>query len=384
MQALTWRIEDSAQGARKGIPADLPTDTMAVSGTYPGAYGSQFSIRRRSHEVPKSRLEDVAKLAGVSTATVSRALTSPSLVREDTLARVRDAIDALGYVPDASARTLASGRSHTIAAVVPTLDNAIFSHAIQGMQEVLAAAGYQLLLGSHNYDSNTETDVVRALSERAVDAMVLVGADHAPETLSILKQSQTRTIVTWALSNALPCIGFDNFEIGALAARYLFDLGHRHFGMISGIARHNDRARLRTEGFVTALRALRAELPPQAACEQPYSFAGGRAGLQDILRNSPTRPTAVFCGNDVLALGCLFEATALGISVPSQMSIVGCDDLPISAEIAPGLTTVGLQSSLLGKKTAIALLRWLQDGVEPGRTEMPISLIERGTTAPPR
>nr|WP_315594487.1 LacI family DNA-binding transcriptional regulator [uncultured Cupriavidus sp.] len=333
--------------------------------------------------MPKSRLEDVAKLAGVSTATVSRALSSPSLVREGTLNRVREAIESLGYVPDASARTLASGRSHTIAAVVPTLDNAIFSHAIQGMQGVLAAAGYQLLLGSHNYDPNTEIDVVRALSERAVDAMVLVGADHAPETLSILKQSHTRTIVTWALSNQCPCIGFDNFEIGALAARYLYDLGHRHFGMISGISRYNDRARLRTEGFASTLRALRAELLPQAACEQPYTFAGGRAGLQEILRNAPTRPTAIFCGNDVLALGCLFEATTLKLSVPGQLSIVGCDDLPISAEVAPGLTTIALESSLLGKKTAIALLRWLQDGTDPGRTEMPVSLIERGTTAPP-
>lgn len=333
--------------------------------------------------MPKSRLEDVAKLAGVSTATVSRALSSPSLVREGTLTRVREAIETLGYVPDASARTLASGRSHTIAAVVPTLDNAIFSHAIQGMQGVLAAAGYQLLLGSHNYDPNTEIDVVRALSERAVDAMVLVGADHAPETLSILKQSHTRTIVTWSLSNQCPCIGFDNFEIGALAARYLYDLGHRHFGMISGISRYNDRARLRTEGFASTLRALRAELLPQAACEQPYTFAGGRAGLQEILRNAPTRPTAIFCGNDVLALGCLFEATALKLSVPGQLSIVGCDDLPICAEVSPGLTTVALESSLLGKKTAIALLRWLQDGTDPGRTEMPVSLIERGTTAPP-
>lgn len=334
-------------------------------------------------KVPKTKLEDVARLAGVSMATVSRTLSSPSLVREDTLARVRHAIQALGYVPDASARALASGRSRTIAAVVPTLDNAIFSHAIQGMQGVLAANGYQLLLGSHNYDPQTEIDVVRALSERAVDAMVLVGADHAPETLSVLRQSGTRTIITWALSNDYPCIGFDNFEIGALAARYLFDLGHRHFGMISGISRNNDRARLRTEGFVNTLRALRAEIIPGAACEQPYSFAGGRTGLRNILRDASTRPTAVFCGNDVLALGCLFEATALNLKVPDELSIVGCDNLPISAEVTPGLTTVALESSLLGKKTAEALLRWLQDGTEPGRTEMPISLIQRGTAAPP-
>ncbi|TXH99358.1 MAG: LacI family DNA-binding transcriptional regulator [Rhizobium sp.] len=333
--------------------------------------------------MPKSRLEDVARLAGVSTATVSRALSAPSLVREETLSRVRDAIETLGYVPDASARTLASGRSHTVAAVVPTLDNAIFSHAIQEMQEVLAASGYQLLLGSHNYDPKTETDVVKALSERAVDAMVLVGADHATETLSLLKQSRTRTIITWALSNQHPCIGFDNFEIGAMAARYLYDLGHRRFGMISGIARHNDRARLRTEGFVSTLRALRAEVPSHAACEQPYSYAGGRAGLRQILHHSGAVPTAVFCGNDVLALGCLFEATTLNLRVPEQISIVGCDDLPISAEISPGLTTVALESGLLGKKTAIALLRWLQDGTDPGQTKMPVSLIERGTTAPP-
>ena len=172
-------------------------------------------------------------------------------------------------------------------------------------------------------------------------------------TLSILRQSRTKTILTWSLSAQYPCIGFDNFEIGALAARYLFDLGHRQFGMISGISQYNDRARLRTEGFVSTLRALRAELLPGATCEQPYTFAGGRAGLKEILRSAPTTPTAIFCGNDVLALGCLFEATALQLRVPEQLSIIGCDDLPISAEVSPGLTTVALESSLLGKKTEI-------------------------------
>lgn len=331
----------------------------------------------------RSRLEDVARLAGVSMATVSRALSSPELVRENTLARVRQAIDALGYVPDASARTLASGRSRTVAAVVPTLDNAIFSHSIQGMQSVLAANGYQLLLGSHDYNLDAEIGVVRALAERAVDAMVLVGADHAPETLSILNQSGTRAILTWSLSSQYPCIGFDNFEIGALAARHLFDLGHRRFGMISGIARHNDRARLRTEGFLGTLRALRAEPAPASLCEQPYSFAGGRAGLRQILGDAASRPTAVFCGNDVLALGCLFEAAAMGIDVPGQLSIVGCDDLPITAEISPPLTTIALQSKSLGEKAAKALMVWLQDGIEPGRTVLPVSLVQRGTTAPP-
>ncbi|KAI3603811.1 Transcriptional regulator, LacI family (plasmid) [Cupriavidus necator H850] len=331
----------------------------------------------------RTRLEDVAKLAGVSMATVSRALSSPSLVREKTLVRVRNAVEALSYVPDASARTLASGRSRTVAAVVPTLDNAIFSHAIQGMQEVLGANNYQLLLGSHNYNPDTEINVVRALSERAVDAMVLVGADHAPETLSILRQSGTRTILTWSLSNQYPCVGFDNFEIGAQAARYLFDLGHRRFGMISGIASHNDRARLRTEGFVSTLRALRVELPRGSSCEQPYTFAGGRTGLRTVLEHAPTRPTAIFCGNDVLALGCLFEAMALGLEVPKQLSIVGCDDLPISAEVTPALTTIALESGMLGRKTGQALLRWLQEGVEPGRTELPVSLVQRDTAAPP-
>ncbi|MCT9117814.1 LacI family DNA-binding transcriptional regulator [Cupriavidus gilardii] len=325
----------------------------------------------------------MARLAGVSMATVSRALSSPGLVRKDTLARVRHAVEALGYVPDASARTLASGRSRTVAAVVPTLDNAIFSHSIQGLQSVLAASGYQLLLGSHNYDVDTEIDVVRALAERAVDAMVLVGADHAPETLSLLKQSGIRTILTWSLSSHYPCIGFDNVEIGALAARHLYDLGHRDFGMISGIAQHNDRARLRTEGFLGTLRALRIKPAAGALCEQPYSFAGGRSGLRHILQASPSRPTAIFCGNDVLALGCLFEATALGIKVPDQLSIVGCDDLPISAEISPALTTIALESAKLGRMAAQALLSWLQDGVEPGRTELPVTLVERQTTAAP-
>lgn len=330
----------------------------------------------------RARLEDVAKLAGVSMATVSRALSSPAVVREKTLERVQSAIAALGYVPDASARTLASGRSRTVGAVVPTLDNAIFSNAIQGLQTTLAEHGYQLLLATHNYNLKSEIAVVRALSERAVDALVLVGSEHAHETFSILEKSGIHALLTWSLSNDYPCIGFDNFEIGAMAARHLLELGHRRFGMISGITRHNDRARQRVEGFVNTLKAHGLAPQPGAICEQPYGFAGGRAGLQRLMSVGAERPTAIFCGNDVLALGCLFEAASLGIRVPDDLSVIGCDDLPIAAEIAPGLTTISLHTRQLGELAAHALLDWSQDGTIPGRTELPVSLARRGTTGP--
>jgi LacI family transcriptional regulator len=337
----------------------------------------------------RPRIADVAALAGVSTATVSRALSNPEMVKGHTRERILQAVSRLGYVPDGAARALALGRARMIGAIVPTLDNAIFARAVQGLQSTLANAGYQLLISAHEYNLAAETEAARALLERAIDALVLVGADHAHETWELVRSSHIPLLITWTDSVAAgegagkaPLIGFDNRLIGKLAAQHLLSLGHRTFGMISGLTRHNDRARHRIEGFRTELAEAGLRLPEANVIEQPFGFDGGRAGLKHLMQLRP-RPTAVFCGNDVLALGALFEAQSMKIDVPRELSIVGCDNLPISSQITPGLSTVLLPTYELGQRAALTLLDWLTLDRAPEDTCLPIELVVRGTSGPP-
>lgn len=331
----------------------------------------------------RPRLHDVAALAGVSPATVSRALSNPQLVRADTREKIQAAIERLGYVPDGSARALASGRARTIGAIIPTLDNAIFARAVQGLQTALSNEGYQLLLATHEYNPSAELELIRALLGQAVDGLVLVGADHPPQVWEMIRAHDVRLLVTWAKHPTQPSLAFDNYLVGKLAAEHLLQLGHRDMGVISGHFRHNDRARARLAGFRETLREAGCALPDGNIVEQPFGFEGGRAGLNQLLQLN-RRPTAIFCGNDVLSVGCLFEAQALGLSVPSELSIVGCDNLPLTAQVNPGVTTVLLPTYELGRLAATTLLQWIRSGVAPESEFLPIELIVRGTTAAPR
>jgi LacI family transcriptional regulator len=158
-------------------------------------------------DILKPKLIDVAAAAGVSTATVSRALSDPEKVRPDTLVRVLEVVNRLGYVPDALGRALASNKTHTIGAIMPTLDHAIFARAIQAMQRTFADAGYQLFVAAHNYDRTAETVALRAMLERRVDAVVLLGTDHSPEVWALLKDIPQPIALTWSFHKKFDSIG---------------------------------------------------------------------------------------------------------------------------------------------------------------------------------
>ncbi len=331
----------------------------------------------------KATLEDVARLAAVSTATVSRALSHPDLLQPDTLERVRSAIARLNYVPGGAARALASGKTLTIGAVVPTLDHAIFARAIQAMQTELAANGYQLLVAASDYVPTLEAAAVRAMLARGVDALMVVGADHLDETWSLLTTSSVPVVLSWSFDARLPSIGFDNRAAGRLLAEHLLALGHRRFGMISGHLRANDRARMRVEGVRAALAERGLELTPSQIIETSFTLAGGRAGLVELMGRAQS-PTAVICGNDLLAAGALLEAQASGLGVPEALSIVGIDNLEIAAHLMPPLTTVHLPTTELGRAVADHLLARLKGEARPARLELPIELVVRRSAGPPR
>jgi LacI family transcriptional regulator len=331
-----------------------------------------------------AKLADVARLAGVSTATVSRALTQPDKVKSATAARIRQAVQALGYVAHGAARALASRRTRTIGAVIPTLDNAIFAHTAHALQKTLDDAGYTLLLASHEFDAEVEARLTRALIERGVDGLVLLGTTHQPGVLQMIDLHQIPYVLTWALDAAgrHPCIGFDNRAAGVVIARHLLELGHRELGMISGITAGNERAAERLEGVRRALAAHGIALPPGRIVEKPYTLTAGREGLREILRGSP-RPTAVVCGNDVLAIGALAECQAQGLAVPREISVTGFDDLEMAAVVTPALTTVHFPTTELGSLAGRHLLARLAGRPVESRTELPVELVVRGSTAPP-
>jgi LacI family transcriptional regulator len=328
------------------------------------------------------RIEDVAKQAGVSTATVSRVLSNPDVVKSVRRDAVLSAIKRLGYQPDQSARALASGRTYTVGCVVPSIDHAIFAKSIQALQTALLQNGYQLLIASHEYNAQTEQSAVLALQRRGVDALVLVGADHLATTWKALKTWGKPALLTWSCDARLPAIGFDNHAIARTLTEHLIALGHRNIGVISGLTLHNDRARSRIEGARTAMKRAGLSLPALRITEQPFSLAGGRLGLQKLMRLK-FKPTAIFCGNDLLAAGALLEAQRMGIRVPKALSICGVDNQELSRELSPRLTTVDLPTQDLGRVAAEWIVAKLKGETLSRQTLLPYELLVRESTAPP-
>jgi len=329
-------------------------------------------------------LADVARLAQVSTASVSRVLNAPDTVRPATRNRVLAAIDQLGYVLDGAARALKSGRVRSIGAVVPTLDNAIFASAINALQRRLAQRDFTLLVASSDYDAAEELREARALLVRGVDGMVLVGSAHSPELYRLLTQKQVPCVHTWTYlpDEERASIGFDNRLAARRSVDYLVGLGHRNIAMVAGIAADNDRATARLQGVTEGLAAHGLSLDGTQALQRHYDVREGRDAARQLLA-SRTPPTAIICGNDLLAMGVLFEAQAQGIPVPAQLSIVGFDDLPIASSLVPPLTTVHVPAVDMGQRAADYLLARIH-GLEPSlHTRLEADLIVRGTTAPP-
>ena len=330
-----------------------------------------------------ARLADVALAAGVSLSTASRALADPDLVHPQTRQKVDEAARMLGYVPHGAARALASRRSRTVGAIVPTLDNPIFAHSTQALQRALAEAGYTLLLASNEYDTEVELQVTRALVERGVDGLVFVGTDHLPELYHFLARASMPFELIWAIdpNRRHHCVGFSNRLASIRMTQHLLDRGHREFAVVAGYTAHNDRQRERVAGVREALAAHGLELPAQRCLETSFSVAGGRAALGQLLARAPA-PTAVVCGNDILAFGVLFECATRGIAVPAEMSVAGFDDIELAAEVSPALTTIHVPTATIGRRAAERLLARLAGKRMPRVEEVPVHLVERASTGP--
>lgn len=327
-------------------------------------------------------IADVADHAEVSTATVSRCLNQPDKVKPEVRERISKAIHDLGYVPSGAARALASRRTHTIGAVVPTIDNAIFSVAIQNLQSVLTQANYTLLLASSSYSLDEELREVNSLLSRGIDGIVLVGEMHHPKVYEAIENQNIPYVNLWTYNpkSKYSCIGFDHLKAGKQLAEHLVNLGHTEIGVISGFQENNDRALLRFQGIQQTLKAKGIEIPEGRIIECRFSVEEANAVVHQLLEDQPDI-TAICCGNDVLAIGALSAARDKNIKVPEELSITGFDNMGIIPFLSPALTTVNSPSRRMGTKAAEYILDQIQNKTtDIKRVELNAELIIRDTT----
>ena len=291
----------------------------------------------------------VARRAQVSISTVSRSFNHPELVNPTTRKKIDAAVRKLGYIRNRAAQTMHGIRSGTIGLVVPTIDHTIFAEVIQAFAQSVEAQGFSILVASHGYNLEREYAAVRKFLEHRVDGVALIGLDHSKETYQLLESNETPALSIWNYdaNSRLPCIGADNFLAGKLAAQCLLDHGHRKIGLVFPPLADNDRARDRMNGAVDTLAACCVEVPTVWNIKSLYSLSEAKQAVAGILQ-SGDRPTALLCGNDVLAVGACYAAHDIGVHLPNDISIIGIGDFKGSEEMSPALTTVRVPAKEIG------------------------------------
>jgi len=339
---------------------------------------ARMFLRRAQRRGTPSTMADVAAAAGVSTASVSRVLNAPDKVSRELRLRVENAVEKLAYVRHGSARALAARKFQTIGAVVPTLGVATFATGIDALQARLESQGFTLLMACSHYDPEMEARQIRMLLERGIDGLVLVGHQRRAEIYRQLEESRVPYACTYTIDKRGYCVGCDNEAANRRMIEYLIQLGHQRFGVITTPTHNNDRIAARFKGAVGPIADAR--LPPPEIVEVPYAIAEGRTALRGIMQRTP-ETTAVVCTTDLHAIGAVAEARALGLAVPSRLSIAGFDDLDIVADIDPPLTTVHVPSREIGERVADMLVATISGRPTAQIVELSANLVVRGSTA---
>jgi len=341
---------------------------------------SKEAVRNNATELPVQRasLADVARLADVSPITVSRALRNPDRVRADKRERIQQAVEQTGYSINPYASALKSGRSNIVLAFASNMMSEQFSLALQATAEVLEKAGFLFLVGQTSYSYERETAAIRSLHAMKPAAVMFTGVIELQANREALRGLDIPIMETWALPKDPidMLVGFSNTEAGQLAAELLFQKGHR---IVAYIGRRSGRGALRLKGFRAQCELLGMHLVSEILVDDDVGLSKGRNCLREIVATA-TSPDAVFCANDVLALGCLMEARRMGILVPEDMGILGFGESDIAGEIPPGLTTIGIDSAKLGKEAGEMLIAGLSGETIYQKTRrLDLMVHERGS-----
>ena len=323
-------------------------------------------------------LDDVAKLAGVSTATVSRALNRPDSVAQKTINKVKDAVAVTGYVANLLAGGLASKRSRLVAAITPSMENIVHAETIKYFSRFLRGHGYQVLLGESEYRTDIEDELVAAVLARRPDAILLTGSSHTKNCRRMLLAADIPIVEVWDLNSA-PLdmkIGFSYEQCGRAVADYLLAKG---YPQIATLYVDDSRTMTRVDAFRAQIAQKTGRPPYEVRLAAPSDFAMGRSGLLQLFE-SGFKQGAVFCSSDNLALGVLMEAASQNISIPDQLAVIGFGDQHYAAATHPPLTTVRFDRQLIGQRAGEVILKRLS-GDDVGEVVMDIgfSIVERET-----
>lgn len=334
---------------------------------------------------PRSKLSDVAQRAGVSAVTVSRTLRRPEMVSPQLRERIETAIKDLSYIPNRAASILASSRSNVIGVVVSSLTNGVFADYLRALHDMFQPAGFQVMvLNSHYSPLEEEKAIVTLLGQRP-EALILTDVDQTPYARELLEHAGIPIIQTMGLTDT-PIdinIGISQHDAGGLATRHLIELGHRKIGILA--AWFDSRTRDRVAGYVDAMK--QSGLHADALMEWgplPSTVKQGGELFGALLDRCPDLE-ALFCGNDDLALGVLFECARRGIVVPDSLSVIGFNDLEFAESTYPALTTIAVPRQEMARLSAQIVLEIIRgSGNRPGaaRIDLGFSLSLRASTKP--
>ncbi|WP_414472212.1 LacI family DNA-binding transcriptional regulator [Microvirga sp. M2] len=331
------------------------------------------------------RIQDVARLAEVSTATVSRALASPERVSPEARARVLEAIAKTGYVPNPAARSLRSQKTYMVLVVLPDLANTFFSRILRGIEERLFEAGYGMIISDLDGSPEKEAHFAAFTAAGRVDGAILLNGHLFGQNREGKGAPARIGIPLVALCEAIPFADIPQIEIDNRGAArrmtgHLASLGHRSIAYVSG-PQNNVLERERFLGYQDGLEAAGLPFDPALVLPGDYTIESGRAAGQVLVAHS-TRPTAVFCTSDEMAIGLMRTLLSAGLKVPGDISVAGFDDIEFAAVAEPALTTIRQPRRELGQTAAAVLIDLLQGRPSPLRIRLETELVLRDSVAP--
>lgn len=352
-----------------------------------GTSARKTDASRRLPSVQTPRLRDVADVAGVHAATVSRALNPETrgLVNPETARRVLRAAESLGYRPNPIARSLKTSKSMTVGIVIPDLTNPLFPPIIRGIEDVLDPAGYSALLVNTDNDPGREESLVASLLSRQVDGLIIATARLDHPLLTQIHAQRVRMVLVNRRTEGLdvPSITPDDASGVEMAVKHLAELGHRRVVHLEG-PQSTSTGVVRARAFTSALREHGLDDDPSLVvpCDR-WTEAEGANAMRRLL-DSGTEFSAVVAGNDLLALGCYTVFTERGVSCPEDISVVGFNDMPLLDRLQPPLTSVTIPHHQVGVEAGRMLLETINEPDRPPRSVLlPLSLSVRGSTAAP-
>ncbi len=303
-------------------------------------------------------LDDVAARAGVSSATVSRYLNNPGVVKATTAERIRAAVAETGYIPNLLAGGLASSRSRLVAVLIPHMQDSIFNDTIERMSEELTASGNNVLLGLTGIDLDRTEQVIRAALSRRVDAIISTGP-VSPSIVALVRRSKTLFVQIWELPEDPIdiAIGFSHRDVGREVARFVHSRGYRRPHLVTADGK---RAAMRRDGFLEQWQASGGAAPSGDSVDIPSRFSHARGVFARMRRLDPA-PDVVICGSDYLAQGLIVEAQAAGLRVPEDLAIIGFGNSSIAGAMRPTITSVDIDGIRIARE-AIAALRRRAEG----------------------